>query len=149
MPWLFGSDWVGDRATNGWDGCIGETRVVDRPLPPEQWLTARADLSGLAVTSPTDGAASRRRVTAKTGTGLPGATVTVAGDARGSAVVRADRTWTADLGRGRPRIGDYEVVVHQSLGIRASDPVTVTYRFGRPTRTVGEGRSGASRSEDG
>ncbi|MCK0117526.1 metallophosphoesterase [Isoptericola sp. S6320L] len=42
MPWLFGTDWVDDRATNGWNGCIGETRVVDHPTGPEQWLTARA-----------------------------------------------------------------------------------------------------------
>ncbi|MGO1393242.1 LamG-like jellyroll fold domain-containing protein, partial [Agrococcus casei] len=40
MPWILGSDWVDDGATNGWHGCIGETRIVDRPLEAAEWLTA-------------------------------------------------------------------------------------------------------------
>lgn len=52
MPWLFGSDWVDDAATNGWNGCIGETRVVDHPIGAESWLTARADLDALTVDEP-------------------------------------------------------------------------------------------------
>ncbi|MGX6447776.1 LamG-like jellyroll fold domain-containing protein, partial [Patulibacter sp. S7RM1-6] len=41
MAWLLGADWDDDKATNGWNGCIGETRIVDHALPSSQWLTAR------------------------------------------------------------------------------------------------------------
>src|SRR5699024_10013838 len=50
MPWILGADWVDDAATNGWNGCIGETRIVDHPTAQDEWLTARPALSGLAVT---------------------------------------------------------------------------------------------------
>ena len=92
MPWLFGSDWVDDRATNGWAGCIGETRVVDHPTEASQWLTARADLTGLTVGEPVLDAAGA--VVAVGGSGLAGATVTLGGALGGSTVVAADGTWT-------------------------------------------------------
>jgi hypothetical protein len=41
MSWLLGADWDNDKAGNGWNGCIGETRVVDHAIPSSQWLTAR------------------------------------------------------------------------------------------------------------
>jgi hypothetical protein len=46
MSWLLGADWNSDSAGNskagaGWNGCIGETRIVDHALPSSQWLTAR------------------------------------------------------------------------------------------------------------
>jgi len=43
MPWLIGTDWVDDQATQGWNGCVGETRVIDHPTGPEEWLTSRLD----------------------------------------------------------------------------------------------------------
>jgi hypothetical protein len=92
MPWLFGSDWVDDRATNGWAGCIGETRVVDHPTEASQWLTARADLTGLTVGEPVLDATGA--VVAVGGTGLAGATVTLGGALGGSTVVAAGGTWS-------------------------------------------------------
>ncbi|WP_318842719.1 metallophosphoesterase [Myceligenerans pegani] len=75
MPWLIGTDWVDDHATNGWHGCVGETRVIDHPTGPDEWLTGRADLDGLAVDlSDGDRVRHLREVT---GTGVPGATVDV------------------------------------------------------------------------
>ncbi|WP_210492659.1 Ig-like domain repeat protein [Patulibacter sp. SYSU D01012] len=41
MAWLLGADWDDDTATNGWNGCIGETRIVDHAIPSSEWLTAR------------------------------------------------------------------------------------------------------------
>jgi hypothetical protein len=35
-PWRIGST-----GGNGWFGCVGETRIVDRPTSPDQWLTQR------------------------------------------------------------------------------------------------------------
>jgi hypothetical protein len=49
MSWLLGADWDGDKAGNGWNGCIGETRIVDHSIPSSQWLTARVQ------TPPVDG----------------------------------------------------------------------------------------------
>lgn len=90
MPWLFGSDWVDDAATNGWNGCIGETRVVDHPIGAESWLTARADLDALTVDEPGTEVAP----TAVTGTGVAGATVTLTGAVTGSTEVDEDGTWS-------------------------------------------------------
>ena len=42
QPWILGANmWAGDPA-NGWLGWIGETRLVEGALAPEQWLTARS-----------------------------------------------------------------------------------------------------------
>ncbi|MBB3676052.1 metallophosphoesterase [Modestobacter versicolor] len=126
MPWLFGSDWVDDRATNGWNGCIGETRVIDHPVGPDQWLTARADLDAVAITSPVvdQGLKPLLRVT---GTGLAGATVTVTGAVRATTVVGADGTWTVEL--TRPLLpGTREVVATQTLGDRTGEASRVRFR---------------------
>ncbi|WP_380164074.1 LamG-like jellyroll fold domain-containing protein [Jannaschia sp. R86511] len=127
MPWLFGSDWVDDRATNGWLGCIGETRVVDRPLPASQWLTARVDLTGLTVEGPAP--VVSRPVATLEGTGRPGSVVTVEGDLTVTTTVATDGTWSVPAPR-RQRPGTYAVDVRQWLGTRASEPVEVTWRYG-------------------
>ena len=124
MPWVFGSDWVDDAATNGWNGCIGETRVVDHPIGQDQWLTARADIDGLTVTTPAAGATLPQTVQAS-GTGLPGASVTVTAGITRTVVVGKDGTWRANLGTLRP--GTHELVARQSMGTRSADPVTVGF----------------------
>jgi hypothetical protein len=40
-PWRIGSSMSAGRTANGWFGCVGETRIVDHVLSPDQWLTAR------------------------------------------------------------------------------------------------------------
>ncbi|MGN8050968.1 metallophosphoesterase [Curtobacterium sp. 22159] len=125
MPWLFGSDWVDDAATNGWNGCIGETRVVDHPIGAASWLTARADLDDLSVD---DGAGDAPTVTV-TGTGRPGATVAIRGDVAGTAAVGADGRWSADVRAAAGRsvavtalaAGRAEAV--QSIGTRSGTAV--------------------------
>ncbi|MCZ2804594.1 metallophosphoesterase [Modestobacter sp. VKM Ac-2983] len=124
MPWLFGADWVDDQATNGWNGCIGETRVVDHPIGQDEWLTARVDLDGLTVTTPAPDATLSRTVTAS-GTGTPGATVTVEANIDRRVTVGADGVWRANLGTLRP--GTHELVARQSMGDRSADPVTVSF----------------------
>jgi hypothetical protein len=32
---------IGATGGNGWFGCVGETRIIDRPTSPDQWLTQR------------------------------------------------------------------------------------------------------------
>lgn len=42
QPWILGAGMWGETLTDGWNGCIGETRLVTEPLEENQWLTARA-----------------------------------------------------------------------------------------------------------
>ncbi|SDC36179.1 Ig-like domain repeat protein [Nocardioides lianchengensis] len=133
MPWILGADWVDDKAKNGWHGCIGETRIIDHPTTPDQWLIARPELAGFTVdrepaaTLPT-GTAS----TVLTGTGTPRATVTLGGDLDGSATVDADGRWwiAADVpATGRPLTWTAE----QGFGERVDDTVaTGTFAVAAP-----------------
>lgn len=42
MPWLLGAGTYAGERDSGFVGCIGETRIVEGVLTPDQWLTARA-----------------------------------------------------------------------------------------------------------
>lgn len=41
QPWILGAGWWDGVLDDGFYGWIGELRLVGRPLPPQQWLTAR------------------------------------------------------------------------------------------------------------
>lgn len=143
MPWILGSDWVDDAARNGWHGCIGETRIIDRPTTPEQWLTQRADLSGLEIVSaPESILPAGTDSTELSGTGFPGAeimistststpsaarTVSAAADTSSSTVARVneDGSWTFTL--SGLSAGTYDIDITQALGARASTAVPVSF----------------------
>lgn len=137
MAWIIGSDWVNDAATNGWNGCVGETRIVDHPLESSEWLTARPDLSGFTVTGAPDGPVdlAEEEAVTLTGTGVPRASVTVSvGDEGGDAVSRdsvpstvvaADGTWAVDVPvPSLGGVGTYALELAQGFGERVSEPVT-------------------------
>ncbi|MDQ0645201.1 LamG-like jellyroll fold domain-containing protein [Microbacterium murale] len=172
MPWILGADWVDDAARNGWHGCIGETRIIDRATTPADWLTQRADLSGLQVSSaPTGMLPAGTETVTFSGMGLPGADVLVttsdpaAGDAvaaaastpsaasSAAAIVDADGRWTLAL--TGLSAGSYDAQVVQSLGARTSDPVAAQFSIAAaseptpsPTPTA-PGEGGGSGSEPG
>ncbi|MGO2110695.1 MAG: LamG-like jellyroll fold domain-containing protein [Pseudoclavibacter sp.] len=127
MPWIIGSDWVDDAATNGWHGCVGETRIVDRPIGADEWLTARPDLATFDVTSsPADEIVPGADAVAQlAGTGTPRATVTVDGFDP-SAVVADDGTWSLDVPASLLAEGSNELALTQGFGERRSDAVAVT-----------------------
>ncbi|WJY98586.1 LamG-like jellyroll fold domain-containing protein [Corynebacterium fournieri] len=51
--WLLGtSAWDNDKV-DGWFGNIGEIRMVDHPIGPDQWLTARGEAPAPKTTAPT------------------------------------------------------------------------------------------------
>lgn len=133
MPWILGADWVDDRATNGWHGCIGETRIVDRPLGAAEWLTARPDLNEFSAEAAVDG-----DTVTLSGAGLPNAEIlvddpsvgvqddAVSADAR--AAVSEDGTWSvqlsaAVLAAGSNADGVVTLGLAQAFGDRASDAV--------------------------
>ncbi|PJJ72680.1 calcineurin-like phosphoesterase family protein [Diaminobutyricimonas aerilata] len=162
MPWVFGADWVDDHATNGWAGCIGETRVIDHPTTPEQWLTARPDLSGFSAELPTGTLPAGTVIDEITGEGTPGATVTLTGDLAGTAVVAEDGSWSIPVGeqvaaggaahagmrsaavlpRAALAPGEYAVEVRQGFGPRVSDPIGSTFAIAAAPTDPGTGTPG-------
>lgn len=140
--WLFGADFVDEAARNGWNGCIGETRVIDHATSQAEWLTQRADLSGLTVDAPTGTLPWDTELTELTGTGFPGAEVTIgdaaadvttlaAGALAGTTTVDENGTWTMALAAALPA-GSYSGSVVQALGARVSDPIAFDFAIAAP-----------------
>lgn len=142
MPWILGADWVDDAARNGWHGCIGETRIIDRPTTADEWLTQRADLTGLELTSAPAGElpADTESVVFR-GTGLPGADVRLstagAPDATSPTTTIDDEgTWALTL--DGLATGDYDVEIVQALGSRAAHPVTTSFAIAAAPTAPGD-----------
>ncbi len=88
LPWVLGAgSWNGERGY-GFVGCVGETRLVDRPLGQDQWLTARvADPGPEPSVSPTPSSSPTPTVNPTptgspmpTGSPTPGVSPTPVGD---------------------------------------------------------------------
>ncbi|NYF09833.1 putative cell wall-binding protein [Leifsonia sp. AK011] len=129
MPWILGADWVDNAAKNGWNGCIGETRIIDHATTPDQWLTQRADLTGLAVTQAPTGELSWNTDSVEiSGTGFAGAEVRVR-DAKAeqvaSTMVAEDGTWSVEVAGFHS--GDAALSVVQGLGARESEAIAVSF----------------------
>lgn len=132
MPWILGADWVDDAARNGWNGCIGETRIIDHPTTPDQWLTARPSLAGLTVDrSPAASLPAGTDTVVLAGAGTPRATVTLGDDLAGSTTVGDDGRWrlVADVA---PGAGERSWTVTQGFGERAAEPVTGDFTVAGP-----------------
>lgn len=128
MPWILGADWVDNKATQGWHGCIGETRIIDHPTTPDQWLTQRADLTGFTVDQAPEGTlAGDTDEVAFGGTGLPGADVRLSGDLGDQqTVVAEDGSWEIAV-TGDVPAGSHDVELVQALGTRSAEPVAVSF----------------------
>lgn len=126
MSWVIGSDWVDDKATNGWNGCVGETRIVDHPLERSEWLTARSDITTLEVAQPEVVAADAETVQL-TGTGTPRATVTVQGSANDVAVtVDGQGNWNAEVPASAIAVSGTDLSLVQGFGTRVADAIAIT-----------------------
>ncbi len=124
--WILGADWVDNAARNGWHGCIGETRVIDRPTTPDEWLTQRADLTGFSVDDAPGTLPAGTESASFAGTGFPGAEVRLGGDLEApAATVAADGTWELTIGGLTP--GAHDVTLVQALGTRSSEPVAASF----------------------
>lgn len=132
MPWILGADWVDDKATNGWNGCIGETRIIDHPTTPDQWLTARPELADFAVDrKPAAVLPVGTGATVVTGTGTPRATVTLGGALAGTATVDVQGRWwiAADV---EATAGQQTWTATQGFGERTDEAATGTFSVATP-----------------
>ncbi|TIH36629.1 LamG-like jellyroll fold domain-containing protein [Subtercola vilae] len=136
-PWLMGAGMDNNNPGAGWNGCIGETRIVDHVIDQTQWLTARADLTGLTVTDAPQGSLpATTRLTTFSGAGHPGAEVRMSGSIGGSTVVDTAGKWSIVLPQALAA-GAYEASVVQALGTRESEPVAFDFGIeGAPGATT-------------
>lgn len=99
-------------------GSLGNYTLAGTAAPAAEVVEAPA------ITSPANGSTVQAPVTAISGTGIPGATVTLTGDVTGTATVTPEGTWTVTANLGE---GDYSVTAKQTLA--AIDSATVTSSF--------------------
>lgn len=131
--WILGADWVDNAARNGWNGCVGETRIIDHATTPDQWLTQRADLTGLTVDEAPTGTLPAGTDTVRfAGTGFPGAEVRLAGQ---STEVAADGSWDIELTDGLSS-GTHEYEAVQALGTRSAAGIPVAFEIAAPDLDV-------------
>ncbi|MEV7768767.1 hypothetical protein [Microbacterium sp. NPDC086615] len=97
------------------------------------------------ITTPANGSTVETEVTAISGTGLAGATVTVEGDVDGTAKVAADGTWSveADLG-----YGNYTVTASQARDGQTSAEATSSFTVAPAAPTITGIQDGATYSGD-
>ncbi|WP_159622609.1 metallophosphoesterase [Ruania rhizosphaerae] len=133
-PWVIGTVFNYDEASNGWNGCVGETRIVDHPIDPTQFLYNRVDIdSDFAVTdAPSGELVAGSEVTGLQGTGRPGSQVRMTDGAVGAraaaeTTVSEDGTWSLQLGTPISAAGNHELTVMPSLGTRDGEAATVTF----------------------
>ena len=140
MPWMIGASTWDSEAEHGWNGCVGETRIVDHALSTEQFLYNRIDIDAnggnlavstdLATVRPSDA-----RVSSFAGTGFAGAGVRIERDSAvlGRAEVAADGTWAIDLAEPISGSGSYGLSFVQSIGSRDGAPLAATLVIGEKT----------------
>ncbi|WP_162893236.1 metallophosphoesterase [Microbacterium halotolerans] len=146
-PWVIGTVFNYDEASNGWNGCVGETRIVDHAVDPSQFLYNRVDIDGdfSVVDAPTGDLPAGAQLTELEGTGRPGTDVRVADSAAtgaaaavstsdasresvlGATTVSDDGTWSLQLDSAIAEAGAYELSVVPSIGTRDGAAVALEF----------------------
>lgn len=165
-PWVIGSNWNYDEANNGWNGCVGETRIVDHALDPSEFLIQRVDLdSPFALGEVPSGDLPAGTVVSEfSGTGHPSAEVRVetpgsigagglasatpGATVLGTATVAQDGTWTLSLDAPISEAGTYALQAVPSIGSRDGSPVAMAFSIAADAGG-GDGGSGDGGSGDG
>ncbi|NEG88554.1 Ig-like domain-containing protein [Bifidobacterium aerophilum] len=139
--WLLGAGMTNDTVDNGWNGGIGEVRIIDHPTTSKDWLLARPDISSDGTLSVTDQPASSlpegSSVTSLSGKGVPGADITVSGSSEGDAKVAEDGTWTVTL-KTPATAAQNDLTVTQHMGTRQGASKQVTFAIAQPASKPGD-----------
>lgn len=122
LAWTIGAGMSGDVMGSGWHGCVGETRIIDRPTTEEQWLIHRPDVSDFTAATVDFDLDPGEQLAALSGTGQPGATVVAEGAVTGEAVVAEDGTWTME-GTFAGERGTNAFTLTHGFGGRRSEPM--------------------------
>ena len=125
MPWIIGASTWNSEVEHGWNGCVGETRVVDHALSSSEFLYNRPDIdaagANFAVTTDLGSVyAPGTEIASFTGKGFAGASVRVERDGIvvGKADVTANGTWTVKLDAPLTGAGSHALSFVQSIGSR-------------------------------
>lgn len=171
MPWIIGTSTWNTEADHGWFGCVGETRIVDRALTADEFLTARADLDATGENFSVDdapagelpagteiaqlsgtgypGAAVRLEVTDAVGAGAGILTAPTVGTVLGTATVAPDGTWSMSLTSPVTGAGAHLLNLVQSIGTRDGAPGSLVFSIAAPSEPgTGGGDPGDSSGGD-
>lgn len=163
-PWVIGTVFSHDEPSNGWNGCVGETRIVDRALNPSEFLIARADIDSVFSPAelPTGTLPAGSSVETVSGTGHPGSEVrlesavsaggggiaSAAGDGvLASTTVAADGTWTLTLAQELREPGPHALALVPSIGSRDGQAIPVSFSIA--AAADGGGDSGGGDADGG
>ncbi|MGF3057169.1 LamG-like jellyroll fold domain-containing protein [Microbacterium sp. YY-01] len=153
-PWILGASLWNAEPSQGWHGCIGETRIVDRPLDTDEFLYNRVniDTDGPNFGITTDLTAPLVDIDGSvtiTGTGYPGASIRVenAEDAA-TTTVDDEGKWTLPLDTNLAAPGENELTIVQALGSRDGNSTVITVLVAE-TEEPGDGGDGGSGEGDG
>ncbi|MBK0418854.1 hypothetical protein JD276_07390 [Leucobacter sp. CSA1] len=105
-------------------GSLGNYTLSGEAAPSEDPV-----VEAPAITAPADGSTVEGPVTAITGTGIPGATVTVTGAVEGTATVNAEGNWTVETNLGA---GEYSVSATQAVEGVTSNATTSSFVVTEP-----------------
>lgn len=170
-PWVIGTVFNYDGASNGWNGCVGETRIVDHAIDSSQFLYNRIDIDGdFSVTgAPSGDLPAGTQLTELEGAGRPGTEVRIVDDAAagavaavstsaassetvlGSTTVSDDGTWNLQLDSAIAEAGAYELSAVPSIGSRDGTAVAVEFAIEADDSSDGadSGTDGTDSDTDG
>ncbi|PWD50616.1 hypothetical protein C8046_08080 [Serinibacter arcticus] len=149
-PWVIGASWARDEPSHGWNGCVGETRIVDRAITPAEFLIERADIdspfaldTAVEATTPSDFV-----LTELSGRGAPGSQVQVtASQGAGAEMFAAvapqvvtvddDGTWAATLEQTVAGAGTWSVQAVPAMGTRLGDGAELVFAIAEAEPTPG------------
>ncbi|MCJ1706063.1 LamG-like jellyroll fold domain-containing protein [Microbacterium sp. VKM Ac-2923] len=143
MPWVIGTSTWNTEPDHGWFGCVGETRLVDHALAPQQFLYQRrsidAEGAGFALTTDVDAVGPTQvAVSSFEGTGVVGAAVRVIENGRTLGQTRVDDAgrWHVVLDTPVAGAGAHAVSFVQSIGSREGTPIAATVTITAAAATV-------------
>jgi hypothetical protein len=140
MPWIIGASTWNSEIEHGWNGCVGETRIVDHALASSDFLYNRVDIdatgANFAVTDDLGSVlAPDAEVASFSGKGFVGATVRVEQDGviLGKTDVSATGTWSVELNEPLSGSGSYDLSFLQSIGSRDGRALEAVVVIGEST----------------